>query len=98
MIVAEFSSCMGLFSKECALQLLKKDISPESKDFEMITFSALGTNKGEIPLFIADKVILTHAQKKQVVQNHVAVGLYFDAFAGNYTALIPPIFIEEAKQ
>ncbi len=97
-IVAEFSSCMGLFSKECALQLLKKDISPESKDFEMITFSALGTNKGEIPLFIADKVILTHAQKKQVVQNHVAVGLYFDAFAGNYTALIPPIFIEEAKQ
>ncbi len=95
-IVAEFSDCMRLFSKECALQLLKKEI-PE-KDFEIISFSALGTNKGEIPVFLADKVILTYTQKKQVVKYHVAVGLYFDAFAGNYTALIPPIFIEEEKQ
>lgn len=91
-IVVEFSACMGIFSKECALQLLKKEIPTE--DFERIAFSALGIQRGELPLFLADKVILTQ-QKKQVVQNHVAVGLYFDAFAGNYTALVPPMFIEE---
>lgn len=91
-IVAEFSACMGLFSKDCALQLLQKEIPTEG--FEKITYSALGTQNGELPVFFADTVTVIQ-EKKQVVQNHVAVGLYFDAFAGNYTALVPPIFIEE---
>lgn len=91
-IVAEFSACMGLFSKDCALQLLKKEIPTEG--FEKIMYSALGTQNGELSVFFADRVVVIQ-QKKQVVQNHVAVGLYFDAFSGNYTALVPPIFIEE---